>query len=320
MHPFKTWLRLAPLWLAVCLTSAAAPAGDAPPAADVAPVFHASFRSASDAAAADQSLVLLVLSADWCVPCKLFKSQTLAAPEFARQKHPLHVAEVNIDANQKMAANFGVENVPALVLLTADGKILLRHTGFLSPEELLEWLKNGRFRASLGQWEGTAPGAQFDEYIKKAATDSLGTNDLQRLVELLGDPDPANRTEAGNLLAGQRDNAVPQLIAAVGHPYLGVRISATELLQRLAPDPAPVDPWQSPAEISNAVLTLQKWWAAQGHLPAPTTPLGADALAANSIQAALAQLRADDPQRRTAAMTALVNSGPAALPAVRAAL
>lgn len=308
-HP--KMLRLAAALLAVCALGAAAPA------TVVAPVFHSSFQTAADAAAADQSLVLLVFSAEWCGPCKLLKSQTLSSAEFSRQESPLHVADVDIDANQKMASDFAVEAVPTLILLTPDGKIISRQTGFMKAIELTLWLETGRARAAAGQWEGTAPGAQFGELIKQAAADNLGTNEIQKLVELLGNTDPANRDQAGKILLAQREKALPSLIEAVGNPYLGERIAATELLQRLAPDITPVDPWQSPAEMSNAVVALKKWWAETGRLPAASATSATNSFSENSVKAALEQLRSDDPVRRTAAMTTLVRMGPDALPALR---
>jgi HEAT repeat protein/thioredoxin-related protein len=289
-------------------------------AAIIQPTVHASLKAASDAAAADQSLVLLIFGAEWCGPCKLLKSKTLSAPEFLRQENPLHLAEVDIDDNKKLANDFAIEAVPTLVLLTADGKIIARQTGFMEAGELLLWLQEGRRRAVAGQWEGTAPGAKLDEFIKQAAADNLGTNEIQKLVELLGETDPANRESAGKILLAQREQAVPSLIEAVGHPYLGVRIASSELLQRLAQNLSPIDPWQSPAELSNTVVVLRKLWAETGQLPASVATQPVDSVTGNSVKEALEQLRGDDPVRRTAAMTMLASHGLAVLPAVREAV
>ncbi|HZI33718.1 MAG TPA: HEAT repeat domain-containing protein, partial [Candidatus Binatia bacterium] len=300
----------------VCLPAA----GLAQEPAVIQPTFHASFKTASDAAAADQSLVLLIFGAEWCGPCQLLKSRTLSSPDFLRQDKPLHVAEVDIDANQKMAQDFNVEAVPTLILLTADGKIIERHTGFMEATALSQWLLNGHSLAVAGQWEGTAPGAELNKFIKKAAADNLSTNDLAKLVELLGDPDPANREQAGRLLMEQRESAMPLLIRSVGNSYLGIRISASELLRQLDPDIKPIDPWRSPEEMSNTVVVLQKWWTRTGSLPTTAALQPTNALSANSIEAALRQVRDGDPVRRTAAMTTLVGCGKTALPAVRQAI
>ena len=303
---------------AAALLAAAWPAGGAE--TTNAPVFHATFRAASAAAAADQSLVLLIFGAEWCAPCQRLKSETLAAPEFRRQGEPLHVVEVDVDANQKMARDFAVEAIPALVLLTADGKITGRRIGFVTPAEMLSFLDNGRRRADLGQWEGLAPANPLDPYLKKAAADSLTTNDLRQLVEMLGEPDPADRAGLAGILLAQREQAVPWLIDAVNNPYLGVRIGAADVLQRLAPGVAAIDPWQSPEELAATAANLKKWWAATGTLPSPGQARAADPALDNSIKAALETLRGDDPVRRTEAMAALAGAGPDALPAVREAI
>jgi HEAT repeat protein/thiol-disulfide isomerase/thioredoxin len=313
-RPIKFIGCLLPALLAACL-----PGWATSESGVVAPVFHPTFQAAEEAAAADQSLVLLIFSAQWCGPCKMLKANTLASPAFMDQTAPLQVADVDTDENQKLARDFDIEVLPTLVLVTPDGKVVSRRTGFVEAGELTAWLESGRAHAAAGLWEGTVPGAQFNEFIKRAAADELGTNDIQQLVDWLDDPDPANREQAGKILLAQREKVVPPLIEAVGHPYLGERIGASELLQRLAPDLTPIDPWQSPVEMSNTVAALRKWWAATGTLPAAVA-VPTNRLAANSVKEALEQLRGDDATRRTAAMTALVHSGAEVLPAVREAI
>lgn len=284
------------------------------------PVFHGSLRAASEAAAADQSLVLLVFGADWCAPCKELKSKTLASPEFGQQGGALHVAEVDLDSEPGLARSYGVNAVPTLVLLAPDNKIVARTTGFMHTADLLLWLREGRDRVKEGKWEGTAPGNKLDEFIAKAAADRLDTNDLARLAALLGECDPAERDAVARLLLGQREAAVGPLIGAVTNSYLGARIAAGDLLRQLAPETLGVDPWQSPAELAGAAGLLKKWWAETGKLPAPKEVRELDPVAAGSIKAAVEALRSDDPPRRTAAMSALVSQGAPALPAVREAI
>src|SRR5438876_1326041 len=278
-----------------------------PPAAK--PTFHSSLKVASEAAAADQSLVLLVFSAEWCVPCKAMKKNTFAAKEFLDGGGALRVTDVDIDANEKMASSFTVSAVPTLVLLTADGKIVSRQSGYLDAAGLMKWVDEGRARAKAGQWEGTAPGSKLDALIAKSAGDGLDTNDFGRLVAMLGEPDPGERAGVAKLLLAQREQALPTLIAALGNPYLGVRIGAGDLLLRLAPDVTPIDPWQSPAELSNTVASLRKWWSDTGKLPAPGAAPPADPTVQGSIKAALDDLRSSDLVRRTEAMSTLAGHG-----------
>src|SRR5262249_51251062 len=154
--------------LAICLLALTLFGRAAEPLAP-RPTFHSSLKTASAAAAPAQSLVLLVFSATWCGPCKALKKNTLEAKEFLEGGGAICVTDVDIDADKQTARAFTVNAVPTLVLLTADGKIVSRHTGYVEAAELLNWIEAGRRRAQAGQWEGTAPGAKMDEFLAKAS-------------------------------------------------------------------------------------------------------------------------------------------------------
>lgn len=284
------------------------------------PVFHTSLKATSEAAAADQSLVMVVFGADWCAPCKLLKSRTLSSREFMEQAGALHVAEIDVDSESNTARDYDVQAVPTLVILTPENKIVSRREGFLETTDLLQWLKESRERVKEGKWEGTAPGSKLTELVAKGAADQLDTNDLMRLVGLLGDPNPADRQAAARLLVEQREQAVLPLIDALTNSYLAIRVTASEVLQKLAPESVSIDPWQAPSELAEVAATLKKWWAATGKLPAQHAEPLPDRSTATSINGALDSLRGDDPVQRTAAMSTLVASGTAVLPAVREAI
>jgi HEAT repeat protein len=284
------------------------------------PVFHSSLRAASEAAASDQSLVLLIFGADWCVPCRQLKAQTLASKEFMEQAGALHIVEVDVDAEATMARDYDVQAVPTLVFLTADNKIVARSEGFAATAELLLRLKEAREHVKSGKWEGTAPASKVSTFIAKAAADQLETNDLARLIELLGETSPADRDAAARILIEQREQAMPFLIEATTNSYLGVRIAASEALHKLAPEVASLDPWQAPGELGEALATLKNWWATTGKLPARQMEPSFAPGAMTSILAALDGLRGNDPAQRTDAMARLVALGMPALPAVREAI
>jgi HEAT repeat protein/thioredoxin-related protein len=284
------------------------------------PTFHASLKAASEAASADHSLVLLIFGAEWCAPCKLLKKNTLAAPEFLEGAGALRIVEVDVDADEKTARSFKVIAVPTLVLLTSDGKIVSRRSGYADVKELLAWLETGRERVKQGQWEGVAAGLQLESFSAKIAADQLTQDDLKELVGLLARPDPAERNAAAKLILGRPEQALPLLIDAVGDSYLGMRIAAVELLQKLAPESPAADPWRSPAELTNAVAALKKWWADTGTLPALSPARPVDSTTAGSIKAALADLTGNDAVRRTEAMSTMAALGAAALPALREAI
>lgn len=158
------------------------------------PVVHPSLASASAAAAQDQSLVILIFRANWSGPCKDFQSQTLDSPEFHAQGGLLHLANLDVEADPKTARDFGIDELPGLVAMTGDGKLISRRSGFMRTAELMLWVREARELLAAGKWEGTAPIAALAAFTGRSG--NLTSEDLTKLISMLADPDPAERTGA----------------------------------------------------------------------------------------------------------------------------
>jgi thioredoxin 1 len=79
----------------------------------------------------DHDVVLVDFYADWCGPCQMLEPvvETVAAETAAT------VAKVDVDANQELAAEYGVRGVPTL-LLFADGEPVERLVGMQEETQL----------------------------------------------------------------------------------------------------------------------------------------------------------------------------------------
>ncbi|WP_435069670.1 thioredoxin [Haloplanus sp. C73] len=80
---------------------------------------------------AESGLVLADFYADWCGPCQMLEPivETIAAETDAT------VAKIDIDANQQLAAEYGVQGAPTLVLF-ADGQPAERLVGMQGEAQL----------------------------------------------------------------------------------------------------------------------------------------------------------------------------------------
>ncbi|WP_226007097.1 thioredoxin family protein [Natrinema salinisoli] len=89
---------------------------------------HVDGRDELDDTVADYDVVLADFYADWCGPCQMLEPvvETLAEETDAA------VAKIDVDANQQLAAAYGVRGVPTLVLF-ADGEQV---TGVQSEDQL----------------------------------------------------------------------------------------------------------------------------------------------------------------------------------------
>lgn len=281
------------------------------------PSFHAGLSAAYEAGAKDGALILLVFGSERCGPCQMLKKETLDAPEFLEHGGPLHVVKVDVDTSAGMARDFKVNAIPHLALLSADGRIISQRVGFLTAGDLMGWVAEGRRRAEAGIWEGTAPDTKVAAFVGRLSTEAAGDDELKRLVQMSGDPDPATRSLAQKVLAGQREAAVACLMEGVSDGYLGVRIGAAETLEKMLPGMPAMDPWAPPSEREKSVASARKWWTETGKRLPPPAPPQADVAVERSIEGALAAALSEDPVRRTEGMSALVRIGDAALPSVR---
>ncbi|MFP4626985.1 MAG: thioredoxin [Natronomonas sp.] len=77
-----------------------------------------------DSLVADEDVVLADFYADWCGPCKMLEPIVQSIAETT----PATVAKVDVDANQQLAAQYGVRGVPTMVLF-AGGETAERLVG-----------------------------------------------------------------------------------------------------------------------------------------------------------------------------------------------
>lgn len=89
---------------------------------------------------------LVLFTADWCPPCKTFKSQVLAdseVREYLRANYTLVVVDVTQRSgpNARRAAEFNVRAIPALILYNESGQEVARGGG-MPAEALLSWLRS----------------------------------------------------------------------------------------------------------------------------------------------------------------------------------
>ncbi len=75
--------------------------------------------------------------ATWCGPCKMLSP---IIDEVAEENKEYKFYKIDVDENEEFDKQFGIMAMPTL-LVFEDGKLTKRQTGFISKEELEEFLK-----------------------------------------------------------------------------------------------------------------------------------------------------------------------------------
>jgi putative thioredoxin len=179
--------------------------------------------------------------AEWCGPCKQLTPALERAASARAGK--VELAKVDVDANKRLAAAFGIQGIPA-VKAFKDGRVATEFTGALPPAEV------ERFFDALVPSEADELAATGDEQSLRRALEVdprhptargalarilIGRGENEDALELLGDT--TGDFVADGLAARARRADDEELAPAYDAWDRGDHRAALELLERALSDP-----------------------------------------------------------------------------------
>ncbi|MGW8257692.1 MAG: thioredoxin [Thermoguttaceae bacterium] len=78
--------------------------------------------------------VMVDFYAEWCGPCRALSP---LLEEFARETPGAKIVKVNVDENQELAAQYGINSIPSLLVFN-NSKLTGRHVGLADKAVLKE--------------------------------------------------------------------------------------------------------------------------------------------------------------------------------------
>jgi thioredoxin 1 len=87
-------------------------------------------------------LIFLDAYASWCGPCKMLKKKTFPDPKAGEffNRHFINVAiDVEKGEGPEVAAKYGVNAYPTLIVMNAEGTLIAFTKGFIDAEQLIEF-------------------------------------------------------------------------------------------------------------------------------------------------------------------------------------
>jgi len=93
-----------------------------------------------DAVLIEKNLTMVDFWAPWCVPCKLITPIIDDLYEEYIDKD-ITIGKVNVDANSKLATNYGIRNIPS-ILFFKNGDVIKKIVGNKTKKELKTIIDN----------------------------------------------------------------------------------------------------------------------------------------------------------------------------------
>lgn len=118
------------------------------PAAPSAVAWLTDHDHALNLASEQNQPVLVVFKADWCRPCKIMDNQVFAKQAAANALSGWVPVKVDVDEHGKLASQYNVSGIPAMVAVSPDGAEIGRATGALSMQQFAEFLASTEARMS----------------------------------------------------------------------------------------------------------------------------------------------------------------------------
>ena len=106
------------------------------------PFAELGYEAALAQAEKEQKLLIVDFTASWCPPCKKMEKDTWPdARVQAWLKENAIAIQVDVDENPKLARQYSIESIPAVVALRG-GKEFDRSVGYVDPARFLSWAAN----------------------------------------------------------------------------------------------------------------------------------------------------------------------------------
>jgi HEAT repeat protein len=321
MH-FLTSLSAALLICLLTLSVVADESRPASPAESSELVWHSSIEAGLQNAQRTKQPVLVDVGAEWCGWCKKLDEE-IKKPAVQTKLKDWTLVRLDADKDTAAVRKLAVGPIPALRILSASGRTVASHDGFLDGDALIKWLDESYKRALAAS--------------QVLMNEPKSPADAQVLIDLLIDQDALVREAAIHLLLRRPELAAPKAIDAFAKGTLAGRLAVLELLTDWKAPLDGMDPWH-PASITPQRLEALKNWAAHAKPRSPTTvPTTRPSSTRPALEAAAAEsltpdvrasarrdiallLAAESAMEQRAVRERLARVGPALLPDVSSAL
>ncbi len=252
--------------------------------------------------------VLVVFASPSCPWCSRFKAETLADQKVLAALAGFVCVGIDTSRDDQTAQNFQVRGVPAVMILSGDGRPQWGTEGFMDQTAFLAFLEV--YRQGGGGREAMPPA--LDGWLKALQGKSVVAEQWPEMMSGLGIK--ACRAPLHQALLAYAPCPRRAWVELLAHPQLAVRLGAFELLEELAGSGHGYDPWFE-AEANREALANWRKWAETG---TNDTEQVYASLTEEQINGYIRDLASRDRERCARAVRMLEQAGESVIPALEA--
>ena len=191
--------------------------------------------------------VLVKFEAEWCAPCKQLNAE-FAKPAFKSATEKVILVRVDVDRNENIASDFGIESIPHVLLLDSNEETISDRVGFSDADSWVTWLSD------------SLKGTEFEMPEVLVSDEPPTRTEIKELIETLGSRDPALRQiTMERLITFPAKTREPLIESLTVKGKLAQKLSVLEILKRWKAPIDGLDPWEVSSFESAKMERLIQW-------------------------------------------------------------
>ncbi len=101
-------------------------------------------EEAKQAAKKQNKLIFVDFYAEWCGPCKMLEKQVFSTAQFKAMHKDFVFLKIDVDVQPAVSKQYGVEAMPTMKVLRADGSAIDETVGFQPVGEIVKFMESAR--------------------------------------------------------------------------------------------------------------------------------------------------------------------------------
>jgi thioredoxin-related protein len=213
-----------------------------------------SYAEGMATATAQKRPALIKFSAQWCKWCERMDVEVFVDDPVIQALQGYTCIKVDVDERPDVAMAYSVRSLPRVMVINTHQEIVGDWLGYQRPDRFLAMVMD--LEPALHTKMGTLMAPKTILPVPKAEPE-VSVDLTEEPVMNLGHRDPKVRKKAVVLWVARGKKALPEIVEHLEHAYLGVRIGAWKVVQKLHASKLPFDPWAPLLDRTAMIRALQ---------------------------------------------------------------